>query len=291
MVETAITVLSNMLRLVPDRVPGKTRLGRMLLNPFLSRVPGVLTDLDGCSFLLPSYAEPIAQHLFTFGEYEPETRGVILEFLSEHGTLIDVGANIGALAIPVAKTHPQASIVCIEADPEIHRFLQDNVSRNGCKNIRTICCVAGEVDGEVIPFYRAPKNKFGMGSIGAQFCDVPVMLWQRSIDNVLAELNINQVDVLKIDVEGAELGVLRGARRLLGSERPPVILFEFADWAEARIPGQRSGDAQELLLGAGYRLFRLEPGRRRGEELFAPVCVGSGMFLALPLHMGRSARP
>lgn len=98
-------------------------------------------------------------------------------------------------------------------------------------------------------------------------------------------MDIHRVDVIKIDVEGAELGVLQGAQRLLGSERPPVIVFEFADWAEARIPGQRPGDAQSLLFRAGYRLFRLEPDGRRGEQLLAPVCHGAGMLLALPPHV------
>jgi hypothetical protein len=44
--------------------------------------------------------------------------------------------------------------------------------------------------------------------------------------------------------------VLQGTR-LLTSERPPVIIFEFADWAEARIPGQQAGDSQALTV-SGY---------------------------------------
>jgi hypothetical protein len=99
---------------------------------------------------------------------------------------------------------------------------------------------------------------------------------------MLTGMDIHRVDVLKIDVEGAELGVLRGANRLMTSERPPTIIFEFADWAEARIPGQQPGDAQAFLLTKGYRLFHLERGGRAGKELFAPMRYGFGMLLAVP---------
>jgi FkbM family methyltransferase len=236
MIDAAITALSGALRLVPDRLPGKTRLGRMLLGPFQSRKPAVLKDRAGCIYVLPSYAEPMAQHIFTFGAYERETQETIVNFLPERGTFIDVGANIGAVAIPIARARPDVSIVCIEADPKIQRLLQGNVNRNGCKRVQVISCVAGATDGQLVAFYPAPDDRFGMGSLGPQFCNAPIMLEQRCLDTMLMDMNIYQPDVIKIDVEGAELGVLRGARRLLASERPPVIVFEFTDCAEGAFP-------------------------------------------------------
>ena len=283
--EARIAILVGLLRVVPDRVPGKTRLGRMLLRPFLSRSPCILTDRAGCTYVLPSYAEPIAQHIFTFGAYERDTQEVILRFLPKRGTLIDVGANIGALAIPIAKARPHASIICLEADPNIHELLVENVIRNECGRIQVVSCIAGPADSQFVPFYRAPDDKFGMGSIGPQFGAHPIMLAQRSLDVLVADSNLADVDVIKIDVEGAEFGVLQGARRILASKRPPAIVFEFADWAEGRIPGQRPGDSQSLLLASGYRLFRLEPGPRIGAEIVTPLRNGACMLLALPPHM------
>ena len=108
-IETVIGTLSTAMRLIPDRLPAKARVGRMLLHPFLSQKPAFLRDRAGCSYVLPSNAEPIAEYIFTFGAHERNTQNVILEFLSEKGTFIDVGANIGAIAIPIAKLRPQAS--------------------------------------------------------------------------------------------------------------------------------------------------------------------------------------
>ena len=68
-----VSALSWLLRFLPDHVPGKTRIGRWLLRPFLRIRPALLRDWKRCNYVLPSYAEPIAQHLFTFGAYERAT--------------------------------------------------------------------------------------------------------------------------------------------------------------------------------------------------------------------------
>jgi Methyltransferase FkbM domain len=75
---------------------------------------------------------------------------------------------------------------------------------------------------------------------------------------MLSRMDIHEVDVIKIDVEGAEKGVLHGAQRLLASERPPIIVFEFADWAEARIPDQQPGDGRHFYLRVAIICFDLK---------------------------------
>jgi FkbM family methyltransferase len=285
MVESSVNFLSWLVSHVPDGLPGKTRLGRMLLHPFASQRAITLRDRNGCRYLLPSLAEPIGQDIFTFGAYEAGTQKAIIEHLPEGGTFIDVGANIGAISIPVARARPQANIICIEADPDINRMLQENLNRNGCTRVRTVSCVAGTTDDQLVPFYRAPIEKFGMGSVGPQFSADPINLKQRSLDGLLIEMKINQVDVIKIDVEGAESCVLRGARRLLSLNSPPVVIFEFADWSESRIAGEHLGDGQRVLLSYGYRLFRLNSDGSKGEELRESMCQGYSMLLALPPHL------
>lgn len=285
MANVSVGVLSKLLWLIPNGLPGKTRLGQALLRPFLSKEPATLNDSFGCSFVLPSFAEPIALEIFTFGAYEAGTRRLILDYLRDGGVFLDVGANIGALTIPITKERPNSSIICVEADPAIFQILTDNLKRNGCSNVKAISCVAGDADEKPISFYRAPKERFGMGSIGHQFDAPPITLKLRMVDTMLAELGIERVDVIKIDVEGAELGVLRGARRLLSSPSPPVVIFEFADWAEARIPEQKPGDAQLELISHGYRLFPINSDGTRGKELSEPMCSGGSMIIALPLRI------
>src|SRR5262249_6764293 len=138
-----------------------------------------------------------------------------------------------------------------------------------------ICDTTGSV-----PFYRAPYEKFGMGSLGAQFKGESTEVPAQTLDDVLKEHQISRVDVLKVDVEGFELAVFRGARRLLANHRPPLILFEFCDWAEARMPTAQAGDAQQFLMDEGYSICRLSDFRRRHDPFRHPMRSGSTMLAA-----------
>jgi hypothetical protein len=121
-----------------------------------------------------------------------------------------------------------------------------------------------------------------MGSIGRQFDQSPLALKQLALDDVLDELGLEDVEVVKLDVEGAELGALRGLLRRCRGGGPPSIIFEFCDWAEARIPGQTPGDAQALLLSLGYRLFHLGAKGKLGAAIKHPLSTGSAMIVGLP---------
>jgi FkbM family methyltransferase len=226
--------------------------------------------------------EPIATSLFADGVYEPDTLAAILAHLKPGGVYLDVGANIGALALPVAALRPDSQVVCVEADPDIAAMLRRNVAENGRPNVTTIECVAGAETDFAVPFYRAPDHKFGMGSIGAQFSASPITIPQRSLDNILDELGFREVDVVKLDIEGAELGALRGLARRLTDRCAPNVIFEFTDWAEARIIGQRPGDAQRFMISHGYRLFPLGSGGLPAIALLSPMTEKAAMILAMP---------
>jgi FkbM family methyltransferase len=258
------------------------RLARLALRPFLNGGMARIPDRFGNVLHVPSLEEPVSVGLFGFGVHEPDTLGAVLHHLRPSGVFVDVGANVGALALPVAACRPGARIICIEADPQIVSLLKRNVAENGRSNIRTVHCLAGPIDDPQVSFYRAPVAKFGMGSIGPQFGAEPVTLTQRPLDDVLDELSIDDVDVMKLDIEGAEFGALQGLSRRLRSPRPPTIVFEFIDWAETRIAGQPAGSAQQFLLSLGYSLFRLARGGRPGERIEHPVTTGFAMILALP---------
>jgi hypothetical protein len=99
------------------------------------------------------------------------------------------------------------------------------------------------------------------------------------LDRLLAVANLTHVNVLKIDVEGFELKVLQGAATLLAAERPPLVIFEFCDWAEARVPGVERGDAQRFLIAQGYSI-RLADRYPRGRPMTAVMTDGAAMLVA-----------
>ena len=224
----------------------------------------------------------MAVELFARGAYEPHTISIILSRLNRDGTYVDVGSNIGAIALPVATLRPGARVICVEADPDIAAILRRNVTENARANIEIVECLAGRESAESVKFYRAPVHKFGMGSIGSHFDGQIIELRQQALDDVFDDLNVMSINVLKIDVEGAELGTLRGLERHLKNKPRPTVVFEFADWAEAKIHQQSPGDAQAYLLSLGYRLFTLPPDGSRGVALNDPIRAGGAMILAVP---------
>jgi FkbM family methyltransferase len=278
----AFDLIRRVVRAVPDRLRGKTRLARLALRPFLKYAMPPIPDRFGNVLRLPSLEESISLNLFAYGVYEPDTLRAVLRYLPPSGIFVDVGANVGALALPVAACRPDAQVICIEADPEIVCLLRRNATENGRTNIRIVQCFAGSTDAAPVSFYRAPKAKFGMGSSGPQFCADSITLIQRSIDAVLDELAIDEIDVVKLDIEGAELGALQGLSQRLTSPRAPALVFEFADWAENRINGQAAGGAQQFLLSLDYDLFPLGSRGKLGARLERPVVTGFAMILALP---------
>ncbi len=129
-------------------------------------------------------------------------------------------------------------------------------------------------------FYAPPDDHFGMGSLAPQFHVEPVEVEGVPLDTLLSDADLRRVDVLKIDVEGFERHVLEGAERLLRGTDPPLVVFEFTDWGEARVPGGAPGNAQRLLMDWGFSLWRLEDFGSDRPALNRPIERGSEMLVA-----------
>jgi FkbM family methyltransferase len=273
-------LVARCFRLLPEGTKGKTRLARFLLKPHLKGRDVTLTDRTGCLLSIPSLAEPIGFHLLIDGVYERDVLEFILARLRPGGTFVDVGANIGVLALPAAKkVGPAGRVLAIEASPSVFPYLERNAAANGFTQVRCVNIAANDVE-RTVEFYEAPSDHFGMGSMGAQFDARPVSIKARPLDDLLAEANIESVDVLKVDVEGFELNVFRGAQRLLTSKQPPTIVFEFIDWAEERLGDGRVGAAQDFLRSLGFQTCRLKD--FPGAPLSQTITTGAEMLIATP---------
>ncbi len=266
--------------MVPARLRGKTRLAKALLGSRLEARDVELKDRYSNRFLVPSLREPIGFHLLIDGIYEKEVLEFILSRLQTGSTFVDVGANIGAISIPAArKVGDSGRVLAIEASPKVFPYLERNVILNQLSHVRCFNVAASSETGQ-LPFYEAPVDHFGMGSLGTQFDKPPVTIMANTLDQILAEEKIEQVDLLKIDVEGFEVRVLQGAQQLLHGKRPPLIIFEFCDWAEARVPDGKIGDAQQTLLDWGFSIWRLNEYASHRDQLLAVVETGCGMLVA-----------
>jgi FkbM family methyltransferase len=277
--------LSRVLQLIPPGTRGKVRLARRLLGTAQNTKNVTVTDRFGNTFLVPSLRDPIAFYLVIDGMYEPWTTRFLLQSLKKGQVFVDVGANIGAFAILAARHVGDAGrVLAIEASAQIWPYLEYNMQINQAKNLQIEHYALLDSDGLTLPFYNAPAEHFGMGSLAPQFNESGQTVTTRCLDNVLESVHINRVDVLKVDVEGFEMLVFRGGEKLLTSQSPPLIIFEFCDWAEQRSNIGSVGDAQRLLCSWGYQIWCLQDFICERSPLSTILTTGSEMLVARKMY-------
>jgi len=268
-------LLQRVIRVLPP-FPGKLRVAKVLLGNVEG--PGAVMDRFGFIYEVPDLREPIAFHLLINRAYEPEIQDLLLRALRVGGVLLDVGANIGTFTIPAAKHVGQSGhVVAIEASPDVFKILEKNIALNNINNIEPVCAAAAAKDGHT-QFYPAPVDHFGMGSQAPQFDATPIAIPSVTLDSLVRKFNLSSVNLIKIDVEGFELDVLKGATGLLNGKNPPLVVFEFCDWAETRSGGDLGG-AQRFLLDRGFQIWRA-PEYDCGSPISAPLTTGGDMLVA-----------
>lgn len=255
MTNNTLSKISKFFQAIPS-VRGKIRIAKTFLGSS-SMKQDILINTQSGTFFVPSLSEPMALHLLINGMHEPDTAKFVSNNLLEGGVFVDVGANIGIFSVLAAKkVGPSGKVMAVEPSSRILSYLKENIRINKLSNIIIKNCAAHSSNLSH-SFYEAPIDHFGMGSLAPQFNSAPILVTTQTLDHMLAEEQIEHVDVLKIDVEGFESRVFQGAERLLTNERPPIIIFEFCDWAEARMPQGEVGDAQRILKEWNYNLWRL----------------------------------
>ncbi len=185
----------------------------------------------------------ISQHLFTQGQWENGAAALTQVFLAGIDTplVLDIGANLGAYAVPVAKALMQAggSVIAVEAQRIVYYQLCGNVFLNQLDNVTALHLAIGHERGTLDlprPNYAAMGNVGGF-SIEQKFREhngtQAAMTGETERVQMLPldELEVPRApDFIKIDVEGFELNVLQGAKRFLARHNFPPLLFEA--WSE-----------------------------------------------------------
>jgi FkbM family methyltransferase len=234
---------------------GKERLARSIFKKSLGIRKNIpIKGKFGCAYLLPNIIENIGFEIFINGVYEENTSDFIVSRLPPNGVFLDLGANIGAITIPVQAKRKDVRVVSVEAAPWIFSYLEQNLKQNKATNVLSFNKALYYSDNEILNFY-APEEKFGKGSLSPVFTNRMIPVTTIKVDTLVSELGISKVDLVKIDVEGYEYHVFQGAAGLLGRPDAPDIIFEFVDWAEEAAKGATIGAAQRILREMGYRIF------------------------------------
>jgi FkbM family methyltransferase len=238
----------------PDH-PAKLRVLSAINKAILHGRVGVRTKYGT---LLVDYDDWLGRTLVLKGEYEPRTLERIVRILGESNrpVFVDVGANFGVMSL-AASANSNVRVVAVEPDPINTARLIDNLKLNDRSNV-SVCNLALGCTLAVRSFSIARTSNRGTmrvtpflatspptGQCGAHVFSPLVRL-----DDLAKQLGIARIDLLKIDVEGYELDVLKGID-FTSHIRPANIILEYADSGAAYGTKGRS-DVHAFLTNRGY---------------------------------------
>jgi len=218
----------------------------------------LITDYDGDLKMYCDLGEHMGSQIFWRGYY---SRGQLLllgRLLGEHSVFIDVGANQGEFTLFAAKRCLAGRVLAFEPVPGIAERLRKNIEMNSFGNVQVITSGLGD-ERKTSPVYTADKvyadgttheglyTVFPTEQRKSRVCDIEIM----PLDETGAVSGLSTLDVMKIDVEGSELSVLRGAAATIKKFRP-VIIMELAD-ETCRSAGYEPADILKHMSSLSYR--------------------------------------
>lgn len=201
----------------------------------------------------------LAQQMRCEESFEPEVRKEFERIASRGVNVIDIGANIGYYTVLATKLiGADKRVFSFEPQERIVGKLRRNVELNRPCNVEIFPFALSDTAGTVV-FNLPAEGKEAYGSIHAngRFDVVKtVEVETRRLDDFLAELGNPKIGLLKMDAEGAELLILRGATKLLSSPDKPELIFE-ANEDNCKPFGYCVFDILQFVHSFGYRLRQL----------------------------------
>ncbi|THH40031.1 FkbM family methyltransferase [Neolewinella litorea] len=193
------------------------------------------------------------------GFYELKLTKTILRLALGGGTMVDVGANYGYFSCIWAWQQPKNQVLAFEASPANIAPLTHNVIKNRLGDRITILPYAlGREKTSMMFSLENEEQQTGWGGLTITADEKSVEVAVDTLDNVANEYDLQQIEVLKIDTEGADTWVLEGASRLLSEKRIHHIFFEENTVRIAKLNIDKF-QAKSLLKKYGYMVEQFCP--------------------------------
>jgi FkbM family methyltransferase len=234
-------------------------------------------------FLANSYDEYVGLALIRYGEYGELEWQVLEQLVVPGGNVVEVGANIGSHTVSLAKkVGPAGRVIAVEPQRIIHQYLSANISLNMLDNVECHWAACGNETGEMIVprlnYFAHERQNFGGLSLAVQGDGerVPVV----RLDDIMKG---RPAHLIKIDVEGMEADVLRGATNLIMTSRP--VIYAENDRVD------KSDELLTLLWSLNYRTYwhvpkLFNPDNFFGDQENIYANTGSFNLLCTPSESG-----
>ncbi|MDQ3875336.1 MAG: FkbM family methyltransferase [Actinomycetota bacterium] len=219
----------------------------------------IVTTLRDGSRIWVEPDDYIGRTVFYFGDFDPKVTWVVQRVLRPGDLFVDVGANIGLVSLLAARlVGPSGVVHAVEPQPRLAELIRRSAALNSFEHVLVHEVALSDREASVPLWLR--KGHTGMATLESPFDDDG----GRSIDvdtrpaaEFLAEVCSARPRLVKIDVEGHESAVMRGARTFFERSGPDVVLFE----ERGRPPGQQ--ETVVALESAGYSIFAIPKAKLR----------------------------
>ena len=196
---------------------------RFLLQPSLPN-ENVVLPFDGQQILVHNPRKNvIGQEIFLRGCWEPEVTEYVCDRIRSGMTVLDVGADIGYYTLLFAKrVGPQGRILAFEPIPEALATLNYNIRLNRYQNVTVLEYGLYNENGSFI--LEGPLDVSRINPARSDQGKKDLTITTRVFDECARELGIRRIDLVKIDVEGAEMSVLEGMIHTLKAQHPALLV-------------------------------------------------------------------
>ena len=227
-----------------------------LIQPTFEPFTPVWVQVEPNIKMLLDPQDYVSRQILETGQWERDSWHVVEQHLQRGATFVDIGAHIGYYSLKAAPVvGPSGRVLAIEPNPETVRKLRDNIQASGARSITVEPVACADTEG-TLELFAAPEANTGETSLSranASESGTAVTSYRvraRPLDDIIRDTGVSRVDAIKIDVEGAELLVLKGARETIARFHP-MILVEIVDH-KLRGMGTSADELTGFLRSEGY---------------------------------------
>ena len=176
---------------------------------------------DSLAIFLPDDYDFLASHVAQAGSYFPPSFELALDLAPPGAMILDLGAHLGTFALAAAANGNR--VIAVEASPRNAELLEASARANGLDGAITVVPVAVSNKSGSVRFQQ--QGPWGQIS-SSRWADDVVDVSARTVTEILADLEVGRVDVVKMDVEGSEIAAIQGMHSLLSADDAPMIVYE-----------------------------------------------------------------
>ncbi|TKJ32794.1 MAG: hypothetical protein CEE38_22175 [Planctomycetes bacterium B3_Pla] len=271
--------------------PGSTKLSLFIGKRIVPKIntPVVISCLYGYDILVLNNNYYVSS-IYLSGTSEAGLLHVMEKVLSRGDIFFDVGANIGMMSLYAWKlVAPSGKVHAFEPEPYNYSALRFNIDLNGASEIHPNSCALGHrrQKGIIYPYSR----NLGMASLlKPDDCSLGEEIEVERLYDYVLRKSISRIRMLKVDVEGYELEVLKGASELLMSDQAPIICCEYC--GNRKLAEGNPIDLYRFIKDVNsYDIYMLKRGDNKISKLVRiasekniPRSGIVNLFCFLPLH-------